>query len=204
MKYAENKNKNYKRINDKILTAYNEILLSQGNDETNITDLCKRANINRTTFYKHYKDLKDISSELEAEFIYNAFSTRDDIEILDFMKNPCPSFKKLNKNVLENKAFYKTILRPERLSIFIEKISTYLTEDIIKYRPKFTSIFKDTEHLKLAVYSTVGSIASIYSMWLRGNFKMPIEELSKHVCESIKAVYKYAERYKNNSCKECK
>lgn len=201
MKYVE-KNKNYKRINNKILEAYNEILLAQGNDNINITDLCKKANINRTTFYKHYKDITDISNELESEFIYNAFSTPEDMDLITFMEKPCASFERLNKNVLENKAFYRIMLRPERLSIFNEKISNHLINDIIKYRPDYNKIYNSKEELKLCVHVTVSYISCAYSMWLRGELKLDIKEVSNALCEVVRSIYLNAKRY-NGLTKTC-
>jgi len=195
MKYID-KNRNYQRINDKILNAYNEILLSKGHVDNSITDLCKIAKINRTTFYKHYKNVEQINSEIEAEFIYNAFSTPEDVDLLKFLEHPCESFKRLNKNVLENEAFYRIMLRPERLSIFNEKISNHLINDIIKYRPEFSKIYSNKEEFKLCVYTTVNYISSAYSMWLRGAIKMRIEEVSNALCEIVHSIYISAERYK--------
>jgi len=196
MNNINEKNRNYKRINDKIINAYYEILLKQGNDDTSITDLCKTAKINRTTFYKHYKDVSEISSELEAEFIYKAFSTKEDADLVSFMKNPCPKFALLNKNVLANKALYKAMLRPERLAIFIEKISHYLYEDVLKYRPNNVKLFKNKEELKLCIFNLVNPITCAYSLWLREKIKLPIEEVSRTICESIRALFNFSDRYK--------
>jgi AcrR family transcriptional regulator len=45
-----------------------ELIEERGYDGFTVNDLCKRADINRGTFYNHYRDKDDLLNSLETEF----------------------------------------------------------------------------------------------------------------------------------------
>ena len=98
-------NSRYKNSSEKIETAFLSLLTKYKYDEITISQICKQANINRSTFYCHYADINDLIIKVERKFaketanIFN-FGERKThsamIEMFTFVKN--------------NKYFYKAFL----------------------------------------------------------------------------------------------
>ena len=57
-----------KRIIKETLT---EMLLNEPIDKVTVTNLCQRADVNRSTFYSHFETLNDVLNDIEKEFCEN-------------------------------------------------------------------------------------------------------------------------------------
>ncbi len=65
-----NKNdKRYQRTHIAIRTAFEELILEKEFAEISISELARRANINRKTFYLHYGSLDDVIGELQEDIM---------------------------------------------------------------------------------------------------------------------------------------
>ena len=65
------KDKNLSSVKTKtaIRTAFAEMVKEKGDlDKITVTELVRRANINRSAFYLHYSDIYDIAGEMEQKF----------------------------------------------------------------------------------------------------------------------------------------
>lgn len=60
---ADSKKKN----TDKIKQCLTEMLQSSPIDDITATELCKRAGVNRATFYYHYNSVQDVLAEIESQ-----------------------------------------------------------------------------------------------------------------------------------------
>ena len=98
-------NSRYKASSEKIEMAFLTLILNHKYEDITISDICKQANVNRSTFYTHYDDINDLIIKIEGKFansmagIFN-FGERQTheamIEMFTFVK--------------ENKHFYKAFL----------------------------------------------------------------------------------------------
>lgn len=98
-------NARYKMSSEKIETAFLTLILNHKYEEITISQVCKQANINRSTFYCHYDDINDLIIKIESKFAkgtasifnYGERQTHDAfIEMFTFVK--------------DNKYFYKAFL----------------------------------------------------------------------------------------------
>ena len=51
-----------------------ELLKEKDIYKVTVTDICKKADINRGTFYSHYKDAHDLLTSMENEFFDTAYN----------------------------------------------------------------------------------------------------------------------------------
>lgn len=118
-------NLRYKMSSEKIETAFLTLMLKNKYEEINISDVCKEAKINRSTFYCHYDDINDLVVKIENKFsnglanIFN-YGTRQTNEAFEEM------FEFIEKNKYFYKAFlnlpYQTISETNTKSVILENI----------------------------------------------------------------------------------
>lgn len=98
-------NTRYKSSNEKIETAFLTLILNNKYEDITISQICKQAEINRSTFYAHYDDINDLIIKIESKFAqgtanifnYGERQTHEAmVEMFTFIK--------------ENKYFYKAFL----------------------------------------------------------------------------------------------
>lgn len=61
-------NSRYKASSEKIETAFLTLILNHNYEDITISQVCKQAGINRSTFYAHYDDINDLIIKIESEF----------------------------------------------------------------------------------------------------------------------------------------
>ena len=98
-------NSRYKMSSDKIENAFLFLIEKHNYENITISQICKQANINRSTFYCHYSDINDLIVKIEKKFaketayIFNFGERRSHdamVEMFTFIK--------------DNKFFYKAFL----------------------------------------------------------------------------------------------
>ncbi|MBQ7884556.1 MAG: TetR/AcrR family transcriptional regulator [Clostridia bacterium] len=98
-------NQRYKTNNEKIETAFLSLILNNNYENITISQICERANINRSTFYAHYDDINDLIITIESKFA-NGMSL-----IFDFGRRQThEAFIEMFTFIKKNKYFYKAFL----------------------------------------------------------------------------------------------
>ena len=69
MNSLENKNAGYIKTHLKLRKAFIEIGKRKHFSQITVTELCKEANINRATFYNHYRGCWEIRDEIVEQMI---------------------------------------------------------------------------------------------------------------------------------------
>ena len=98
-------NSRYKLSSEKIETAFLTLILNNNYEDITISQVCKQAGINRSTFYCHYDDINDLVIKIERKFakgmagIFN-YGERQTHE----------AFVEMFTFIKENKYFYKAFL----------------------------------------------------------------------------------------------
>lgn len=87
-------------------------------NQISVTEICKKANINRSTFYANYLDVYDLADKI-TEQIENevALLYQEERE----KKNNTNDYLKLFYHIKENQIFYKTYFKLNRDKHFIIK-----------------------------------------------------------------------------------
>ncbi len=115
-------NKRRKETRNKISKAFMSLLQKTEINNISVTDICKMAKINRSTFYVNYLDIYDLAEQIgqelekEVSFLYQ--------EEKEKQKNS-NAFLKLFKHIKDNQIFYKTYFKLNMDKNFIIKEYDY-------------------------------------------------------------------------------
>jgi AcrR family transcriptional regulator len=152
-----------------IRDALTELMEEKGVEGITVSDLTERANINRGTFYLHYRDINDLWEQSEDEII-------NEIEMLTQLINPqdainynsqaepFPFIISLFEYLLENSSFMKIILGPKGGASFQGKLKglikrtfsniilTHLKEENMLVPTEFLMAYVSSAHLGVIQY----------------------------------------------------
>src|SRR5260370_1213134 len=97
-------------------------------EEITVTDICERAMVHRTTFYKHYED-KYALLEQGMRQMYDALLAEGHKPPSEFsVENPPPYFIRLFEHVAQHQQFYKLMLCGEGVARFQKLVKDYIAE----------------------------------------------------------------------------
>ncbi len=112
-----------------IREAFLELRKKYSLDEIKVNALCEKALVNKTTFYNHYKDIYELSDELETE-VLNSFL--ENFKDVDMMLTDANRFINGMHSALEAEDGMLRILFNDKFDELIERIE----ERIRKYYAK--------------------------------------------------------------------
>ena len=134
------------------------------NDIT-VLELCKKADINRTTFYKYYKDVEDLVLSIEESLIVDLEKYIDDIK-----RNYLISYTgKIIEQIANHKEIYTIILSDNGDHTFLRRILNLVHKQSIE------------EWQKLLKKATEQDLDNIYNFIVDGTIGL-IEEWIRTDC----------------------
>lgn len=147
--------------------------------------LCKSARINRSTFYKYYKDkfdlldtyinrtLDEFSKHLKAEFI---IASPTEVESLAYSYE----FKNLLYFFNDNKNIYYTLLNASiNRDIYTEMIKIAQKNLLENLNLYFNMNSMQSEYASLFSYLFASNLMAVVSWWLKHDEDISIEEVVK-------------------------
>jgi AcrR family transcriptional regulator len=149
-----------------------------------IKELCEKADINRTTFYTHYRDQYELLRQIEDETLayfeemlkkYNDKYSTDEVtqmveELFQYVSN--------NHNSIQ-------VLLSENGDINFQKKAFHFFihhEQVMKYFPDKTLNSETKEYL--SVFAVNGAVG-LMQHWLKSNMHLPVRELAKLLIKMI-------------------
>jgi len=177
----------------KMDNALLELLEKKDFEYITVSEICKKANVNRSTFYLHYENVGDLLEEttkymldgftsyfsVDLKGIANRFAECD-LEELNFIKEeylyPYLSYIK------ENKRVFSTALLHAK-SFGFEIIFQRLFENV--FSPILSRFDYLEENRKYVMMFYLNGINSVVNEWLKDGCQKSTEEISKIIHECI-------------------
>lgn len=161
-----------KLIND----ALADLLTEKPLDKITVTDVVSRADINRGTFYAHYKDIPDVVDHL----IQQTFSA-----IREAMMSTVATDANLEHTLLstiqrileEDISFYRKILNSSASAIMQEQLVAVVTEFMLEHKDQFYP--GSPEEYTIAIRFCAGGLSNLYRDWFSGKLPYTLVELTQ-------------------------
>ena len=169
-----------------ILTTFFELLQTKTFEQITIQDLCDKANIRRSTFYRHFNDKYDLLN-------YGIGLMIDHFRALYLPEinpdNPRHFFEKLIKDILqfiyENKAIVRSVINlnyyGEVYSIFYDQIYEAVKKQI-EFDQRSGQFYVDT--MMYGQFLT-GGILSVITNWLQQGQQQSIDKVTAEIVALI-------------------
>ncbi|MDO4633870.1 MAG: TetR/AcrR family transcriptional regulator [Eubacteriales bacterium] len=164
--------------------TYLEMLADSSLKKISVSELTRRANIDRKTFYLHYSSLDDILKELGEEQMEEILRSLHEKGFFDNPLDIVPLINILNEVVSQNIVLYQKIAANPNDQFFWNAIEDVLIRTIIDtHSNPFLAPASQTRLTIYARYFAHGFI-SIYMDWLRKEIDVELDELSQTLIEA--------------------
>ena len=160
----------------RIRSAYYELLQEIDAEKITVTSICKRAEINRATFYKHYLDVEDLKDKLQDEAIKSLSKGMEETNAsaIDLITNILCFLKKDAEFHPVVNAFSDTA------SSFSKKISMMIYENFSKHLNPLLPDCSEEEKGLIFAYVAAGS-AGIIDYWMYTGCKEKEEVIAEKI-----------------------
>src|SRR6266851_4593579 len=151
-------------------------------EEITVTDICERAMVHRTTFYKHYAD-KYALLEQGMRQMYEALLAEGHMPPDAFsMDDPPPYFIRLFEHVAHHQQFYKLMLCGEGIGRFQKLVKGYIAEVASAKVREWTPA---NQHLAvppaMQVQFFAGAFLSLLAWWLENDMPISPQQMAQYL-----------------------
>ncbi len=176
--------KNSIQTKKKIASAYLQLMIEKP-EELNVTEIVKKAEINRGTFYLHFDNVKDVEKHIESELSKNFKDLELDFRQVQIDQTPEIILNKLNEILLKDIDFYRLFIRAASSTNLMEVIKKSLLISISN-NFKVMRYVMNYERFKMVVQYIAGGAINVYTDWFKGNIDCSLEQLSENLTLLIK------------------
>ncbi len=165
------------RSKNAIKDAYLALMQEKKDEKVFVKEIADKANINRCTFYSHYKDVNQLLIDIHAQLIDEILPIFDDISAKTIGEYFDIFFMRLSDTFEHNQSYIQAILTQNKSMDYLENIRTRLKEKIIQI-PFLYQQLSNLENASLIIDYHVNAIIYTYSNWFRDSIQCDIYTLS--------------------------
>lgn len=166
-----------------IRDAFLSLLREKNVKQITVTELCRLADINRATFYKHYRDAFDLLEQLEAGALDHLRNAAQQIQREDAMGH----FIRLLERAREHHEEFTVIASENGDPHFPQRVSACLYEaardTVFRHLPAGSE-----EQKALTCCFLEGGGSGVLNFWLRGGMSQEPEEVARLIFRLSEAV----------------
>ena len=171
-----------------IRQAFLELLKEKKFEKITVTDIVKRADINRSTFYAHYPDVLGLVEELINEVVDRSLDLANKMDIRDIFRDPLPFISQLMSIGLENMEIYSLLGRSDFALRQVEEMKKILLKKVISEVDLPESIRHNTSFQVRSCFF-IGGILSIYQLWINGELDCSMEDIAQELVGLLQGSY---------------
>lgn len=167
-----------------IRQAFMELLREKDFEKITVTDIVSRADINRSTFYAHYKDIYSVVEEIQDEIVSCSIELLSELKYKSIFKDPMPFLQTLIKPVEENRELYKLLWQSNFAQQQLEKLKKVFVAQAMN-APEIPEEMRQSKMFAIRVNFFIGGIINAYQQWLQGDLDCTLDEISEDISKII-------------------
>lgn len=138
--------KRIKKTHDAVYNAVFDLSIEKELDKITVLELCKKAGINKSTFYLHYKSIDDCFQKCFAYFSKKVLKLTEDIDYSEMSYSPENTISKILDAVQDNISFFNKY----KNSYFYDSSVRILKEKFVEAICKENKINKKSNYHQVA------------------------------------------------------
>lgn len=127
-----------KKTKTAIINSFLQLRAKKPLERITIKELSDLAEINKATFYLHYKDIYDLSESLEEELLDNVFNSIAHPNAV--LSEPKVFIRELIDGLVANRSLIDIIFSNDRRGIFVDRLDTKIRIFLFGNFPQFKDV----------------------------------------------------------------
>lgn len=169
-----------------IRQSFMELLKEKRLEKITVTDIVNRADINRSTFYAHYTDVRALVEEIQQEVVERSIALLRETDFMELLCSPVPFLKKLVDIANENRELYILLGKHTFAVSQIERMKRTLVEKAMAM-PQIPEEIRQTKKFEIRIHFFVGGIINVYQQFLMGTLDATTDEIIADIADIIQA-----------------
>lgn len=171
------------RTRQLLRNAVIELLEEMDIEKISVNRLAERAQINRVTFYLHYRDIPDMLEKMADEMVEDIQKVLDDHSKLE-ESDEWPLLENLLKHIEQNARFYKIIFTTRQVTVFTDrlfKLQSELINDRLEKRQSPPGLTESNIQREIAIWYGSSALIGTIVAWLRKDMPYTPQYLAKQI-----------------------
>ena len=184
--------RNFTRSEKAIVHAYVELM--QKNKKITVTDIVNTADLNRSTFYAHFKTADDVREKIQTDVINELFGSINKNAIKSVLEDPYDIMNHVREFIEDDEEMYKMLLNTDGADKFLKRLRDIVIEKCMRDASE-ASYISDKESFEMNLRLFIGGYVSVIEDWAAGSIGMSLKKCTEIMSESIKiCIQKYVKR----------
>ena len=160
-----------------------ELLQKKSIDKISIKEICETADINRSTFYAHYKDQYDLIHQIEQELLMDINEYLNNYNFKGYETESFQLVVSIFEYIVDNAELCKVLLGKHGDIALQKEVMMLIQKQSLKDLERDKALEEDMLEY-LIIFSVNGSIG-IIQKWLQDGMKKPAREMAEIVTRLI-------------------
>ncbi|MFC0213635.1 TetR/AcrR family transcriptional regulator [Paenibacillus chartarius] len=169
-----------------------EVIEEKGADRVTVSDVTKKADVNRGTFYLHYTDSLDMLQKVKEEIWEGLRARIDSLNPYDYLqfahkKEPDPALVKVVEYFGEHADFFRVILGPKGDPSYSIRIKDYLIKQHLSnlLNPAHPKVSNSSLPFDFLIASVASANLSILQYWIDTEKRQSPKEIALMITQLI-------------------
>jgi len=148
-----------------------------------VRELCIHADINRSTFYLHFRDVYDLWACVEQEVLDDMNAILVEFPPISILTHPLPLLLKITESLEEEVSFNRKLFRSKESIILLDKLKTSFIDYFIRNNRELIRK-KDMGDFELYITFVMSGAFSLFYKWFMEETDVSLKKLA-HVVEQL-------------------
>jgi|SRR6185437_13184687 len=159
-----------------------ELIFEHRYADVTVQDILDRADIGRTTFYRHYWDKDDLLAS-EMERVLDVLSRQAHLGTSNCVF-PLPGFG-IFQHLQEQQTLYRVLARGQAIDVVLTTIKTRLREQIEQHWYQTLAKPIDDLSVRIAAQSVVGTFVTLLQWWMENDMPLSPAQMDAYFHQLI-------------------
>lgn len=173
--------RNFARSEKAIVRAYVELMQRKGESRITVTDIVNLADLNRSTFYAHFKTADDVREKIHNDIFEELLGFFNDGDFRNALSEPDKLMNYVLKFIKRDEELYKMLLNTVGASNLKEAVVEQFMNDKV-----ILPHIKDKNEFEINLRMFIGGFTSVIEEWAAGKIDIPLEKCTQIMGNSIK------------------
>lgn len=185
----ENMDRRVRKTRTTLRACLGKLLRTKRIQDISVRELADMADINRGTFYLHYRDVYDLLSQIESEVLKQFSELLDQHASLSLSDDPRPLLYDLFQLIRDNADLTRCLIGPNGDIQFLNRLRAIFNEKVITPSLRALNLKDTVDYTYWYAFISEGFLG-IIKLWLENDASVPPEEMADRCVSMIRAGFR--------------